>query len=214
MGLSPVHAQTVVDFSDIPGFANVSGDPSWTFTTDIDGISTDVTLTPGGDGSGYLLFEASTFGIVGVVGGTGANASIESRTNEFLQVQLAPTTESNVLYEITEGLVVGAAANSNDLVVAGFTNSSNTLTYGSGTVVQQTIPALPDPEVEGTVVNLSGATGVDSLSVYVRQLGQTPDPTEGVFLFEFTATATVVPEPTTGALLLAGLSYLAIRRRR
>jgi hypothetical protein len=77
------------------------------FTVLIDGINTTVTLSTatgtlfagysdGGGGS-----TPTNAGIVGITGGGGAVAGIESRTSELLTITLTPVTDSGITYTET-----------------------------------------------------------------------------------------------------------------
>ena len=195
---------TMSDITGLWGLPNDQGVTSKFYLTTIDGIDTTITFSSNTAGNLYAGVDAGN-GIIGIIGGAGAIAGIESRASEFLTITLTPTTASGITYTVNSGTIFGAGANANAPEFA-FTDVGDTTTYASATV-GATISS-------GLLAFSSAPSGLDSVSFTLRQTIQTADLTEGAFLSDFTVTA--IPEPSTYALLAGcfALTSIMVRRRR
>jgi len=200
-------AATTVLISDVDLFldptstiSNDLGTQTTNYTTLIDGISTLITFTVS-SGTGNLFLAPATGGILGVTGGAGSVAGIESRASEVLTITLTPTVATGITYTVNSGVIMGATANDNSPTFS-FTNADASLTYASA--------AVGSAISSGTLAFASAPSGVDNVSFTLRQTAETVDTTEGGFLSAFTVTA--IPEPSSA--LLGGLGLLFLLRRR
>ena len=203
---SIAHAE-LVDMSAIAtlwGLPNDQGVTSKFYLTTIDGI--DTTITFSSNTAGNLFAGTADGGLMGIVGGPGAIAGIESRGGEFLTITLTPTTASGITYTVNSGTIVGAGANGTATPEFAFTDVGNTTTYASAAVGANIR--------SGLLAFSSAPSGLDSVSFTLRQTFETADTTEGAYLSDFNVTA--IPEPSTYALLAGcfALTSIMVRRRR
>lgn len=209
LGLTPqLEAATTVVISAVdaqkrPGNSgpNDLGVSSTSFITMVDGIETNITFTAS---TGRIFLGNALGGIMGITGSpANATSAIESRASEILTISLTPTVATWITYTINSGVFIGGGANSNAPTLS-FTNASGSVVYASASVGFETS--------SGTLPFSTPPSGVDSVSFTLRQTAETADTSEGGFLSAFTVTATAIPEPSSA--LLAGLSVLALHRRR
>ena len=207
LSLTSIAHAGLVGMSDITllwGTPNDQGVTTKDYITTIDGIDTKITFSSNA-GNLFAGTDAGA-GIIGITGGAGAIAGIESRQSEFLTITLTPTTASGITYTVNSGTIVGAGANGTATPEFAFTDVGNTTTYASAAVGANIS--------SGLLAFSSAPSGLDSVSFTLRQTIETADLTEGAFLSDFTVTA--IPEPSTYALLAGcfALTSIMVRRRR
>ena len=182
VGITSMAHAGLVDMSDITGSWGLPNDQGVTtkdYITTIDGIETKITFS---SNAGNLFAGVGAGnGIIGIIGGAGAIAGIESRGGEFLTITLTPTTASGITYTVNSGTIIGAGANGTATPEFAFTDVGNTTTYASAAVGANIS--------SGLLAFSSAPSGLDSVSFTLRQTIETADTTEGGFLSDFSVIA-------------------------